>query len=68
MVSDHAEFLGVFKKMADPRSPLSNLEIAKRVTSDDQKVAFDAYSQVLNDMSAGKVDPELNNPDSYNFV
>jgi len=63
MVSDHAEFLGVFKKMADPRSPLSNLEIAKRVTSDDQKVAFDAYSQVLNDMSAGKVDPELNNPD-----
>jgi hypothetical protein len=63
MVSDHAEFLGVFKKMADPESPLSKLEIAKRVTSDDQKVAFEAYSQVLNDMSAGKVDPDLNDPD-----
>lgn len=40
MVSDHAEYLGVIPMMADPSSPLSKLEIAKRVTSDDQTVAF----------------------------
>jgi hypothetical protein len=34
-VSDHAEYLGVFSKMTDPRSPLAQLEIAKRVTSKD---------------------------------
>jgi len=32
-VSDHAEYLGVFSKMTDSSSPLSQLEIAKRVTS-----------------------------------
>ena len=63
MVSDHAEFLGVFPKMADPSSPLSKLKIAARVTSDDQVVAFQAYSDILNDMSAGKVDSALVDPD-----
>ena len=63
MVSDHAEYLGVFPKMADPSSPLNKLEIAKRVTSDDQAVAFKAYSDVLTDMSAGKPDPDLNDPE-----
>jgi hypothetical protein len=62
MVSDHAEFLGVFPKMADPSSPLSKLKIAARVTSDDQVVAFQAYSEVLNNMSAGKVDSALVDP------
>ena len=62
MVSDHAEFLGVFPKMADPSSPLSKLDIATRITSDDQLVAFQAYSDTLNDMSAGKVDPALVDP------
>ena len=62
MVSDHAEYLGVFPKMADPESPLSKLKIAARVTSNDQAVAFQAYSEVLNEMSAGRPDPELNNP------
>ena len=62
MVSDHAEYLGVFPKMADPTSPLSKLDIAARVTSDDQAVAFKAYSDVLNEMSAGRPDPDLNDP------
>jgi len=62
VVADHAEYLGVFRKMEDPDSPFSELPIAKRVTSDDQKVAFDAYSEVLNKMSAGESDPQLSNP------
>ena len=62
MVSDHAEFLGVFPKMADPSSPLSKLELAARVTSDDQAVAFKAYSDTLDGLSAGEVDPALVDP------
>jgi len=62
IVSDHAEYLGVFPKMGDPDSPLSKLPIAKRVTSDDQKVAFEAYSEVLNKMSEGESDPQLSDP------
>ena len=62
IVSDHAEYLGIFPKMEDPDSPLSKLPIAKRVTSDDQKVAFDAYSEVLNKMSEGESDPQLSDP------
>ncbi|RLQ22387.1 DUF3604 domain-containing protein [Seongchinamella sediminis] len=58
-VSDHGEFLGVFPSMEDPDSPLSKLAIAARLTSDDQKVAFDAYSETLANMSAGDVDPAL---------
>lgn len=63
IVSDHAEFLGVFKKMEDPSSPFSKLPIAKRITSDDQAEAFQAYSEVLNNMSEGKSDPGLSNPE-----
>ncbi|TXS92954.1 DUF3604 domain-containing protein [Parahaliea maris] len=62
-VSDHAEFLGVFPKMADPESPLSKHPLAPRITSDDQAVAFQAYSDTLNNMSEGKVDLELVDPD-----
>jgi hypothetical protein len=59
VVSDHAEYLGVFRKMEDPESPFSKLEIAKRITSDDEAVAFAAFGELLNKMSAGESDPEL---------
>ena len=62
MVSDHAEYLGVFGKMEDPKSPMSKHPIAKRITSDNTLVAFSAYSEVLDAMGAGKVDPSLSNP------
>ena len=35
-VSDHAEWLGVFKLMEDPDSPLSKHPIAPDITSDDR--------------------------------
>ena len=38
MVSDHAEFMGVFNQMANPDSPLSKTELAKGVTSPDANV------------------------------
>jgi len=61
-VSDHAEYLGVFQSMEDPGSPLSRLPIAARITSDDQAVAFAAFGEILNEMSAGNPDPALSDP------
>jgi Protein of unknown function (DUF3604) len=52
-VSDHAEWMGMFKLMADPDSPLSKIEFAKRVTSKDQAVAFKAFGDFLYDFSTG---------------
>ena len=61
-VSDHAEYLGVFSKMTDSSSPLSQLEIAKRVTSKDPAVAVAAYTEALNGISTRQPDPKLTDP------
>src|SRR5262245_26672953 len=61
-VSDHAEYLGVFSKMTDPTSPLSQLDIAKKVTSKDPAVAVAAYTEALNGISTRKADPNLSDP------
>jgi Protein of unknown function (DUF3604) len=61
-VSDHAEFLGVFRLMADPSSPLSKLPIAQRITSPDQNVALQAFAEVLRNFSEGQRDPRLSDP------
>jgi hypothetical protein len=61
-VSDHAEMMGVFPRMADPESPLSELPLAKRITSADPNEAMQAFAEVLRDFSAGEVDPALTDP------
>ncbi|WP_082316528.1 DUF3604 domain-containing protein [Mangrovimonas sp. ST2L15] len=58
-VSDHAEYMGVFKKMEDPESPFSKLPIAKRITSDDVSVSFAAFAEVLDGMNKGVPQDEL---------
>lgn len=62
VVSDHAEYLGVFRRMEDPESPFAKLEIAKRITSDDEAERFAAFAEILNKMSAGESDPDLSDP------
>ena len=62
MVSDHAEFMGVFNQMANPDSPLSKHELAKGVTSTDANTRLQTFAGILRDMSAGKRDPALENP------
>ena len=62
MVSDHAEFMGVFNQMANPDSPLSKTELAKGVTSPDANVRMQTFAGILRDMSAGKRDPQLSDP------
>ena len=62
-VSDHAEWLGVFKLMEDPGNPLSKLPLAKSITSADQNTRMQAFATVLRDFSMGKADPALNDPE-----
>ena len=57
MVSEHAEFMGVFNQMANPDSPLSKNELAKGVTSPDPATRMATFTNILRDMSAGKRDP-----------
>ncbi|MCB1676613.1 MAG: DUF3604 domain-containing protein [Halioglobus sp.] len=61
-VSDHAEWMGVFKEMANPDSPLSRHPLAPRITSRNPNEAMQAFAQVLREFSAGKRDPALNDP------
>ncbi|WP_053990584.1 DUF3604 domain-containing protein [Mangrovimonas sp. TPBH4] len=62
-VSDHAEYMGVFKKMEDPESPFSKLPIAKRITSDDASESFAAFAEVLDGMNKGVPQDELTDAD-----
>jgi hypothetical protein len=59
MVSDHAEYMGVFNQMQDPSNPLSKTKIGKGVTDPDPNVRLQTFAMVLRDMSAGKIDPAL---------
>ena len=52
-VSDHAEWMGMFKMMADPTTEISKLDFAKRVTSEDPAIAFKAFGDFLYDFSTG---------------
>jgi hypothetical protein len=61
-VSDHAEMMGVFPLMADPKSPLAKHPMAARVTSQDPNEAMQAFAEILRDMSAGKLDPAFTDP------
>jgi hypothetical protein len=61
-VSDHAEYMGVFRLMADPESPLGKSDLARRVTSKEPGVAMQAFAEVLREMSAGHSRPELTDP------
>jgi len=61
-VSDHAEWLGVFKEMENPESALSRHPMAARITSTDPNVRLQAFAEVLREFSAGKVDESLLDP------
>jgi hypothetical protein len=62
MVSDHAEYMGVFNQMANPDSPLSKHPMASRVLSTDQNTAMQAFAEILRNKSEGRADPALNDP------
>lgn len=64
-VSDHAEWLGVFKLMEDPTNSLSEHPLAAEITGEDQNRRMQAFAKFLRDYSMGKTDPDpaLNNPE-----
>jgi hypothetical protein len=62
-VSDHAEMMGVFPRMRDPESPLSQHPMAARVLSEEQNEAMQAFAEILRDFSAGEVDPAFTDPE-----
>ena len=61
-VSDHAEWLGVFKQMEEPAAAISKHPLAPLITSPDQNTAMQAFAKVLRDFSSGKRDPALEDP------
>ena len=50
-VSDHAEWLGVFKMMEEPASAISKHPLAPLITSPDPNTAMQAFATVLRDFS-----------------
>ena len=62
-VSDHAEYLGAFSLMADPAHPFSELELAARVTSDDDVLALGAYTEVNDQVSNGVMRDDIGDPE-----
>ncbi len=62
MVSDHAEYMGIFNQMGDPNSPLSKHPLAAGVTSSDANTRLQTFAGILRDMSTGQRDPALSDP------
>jgi len=63
-ITDHSEYYGVFKNMADPKSPLSKSDFAKRLASSNpkevQQAAIDIISTTLTGIPVKEfVDPKL---------
>lgn len=63
-ITDHSEYYGVFKNMADPKSPLSKNPFAKLMASKDPKVVQKAAVDIIatiaaNDPVKAFIDPVL---------
>lgn len=63
-ITDHSEYYGVFKNMADPDNPLSKNPLAAKINSDDQQVVNDTTTEILATILAGQpiedfIDPKL---------
>ncbi len=55
-VTDHSEFMGVLRAMADPDSPLSKLDIAKRVNDPDVGVSVSAFYDIVKARREGNAE------------
>jgi hypothetical protein len=63
-ITDHSEYYGVFKNMADPKSPLSKNPFAKRMASSDPKEVQQAAIDIISTIAASDpvkafIDPKL---------
>jgi hypothetical protein len=66
-VTDHAEYLGVFPQLSDPKSELSQKlkdnDLVKMIMSGDEKKGDEAFAKLAVGVVANKPDPNFNNPE-----
>ena len=62
-VTDHAEYMGVLKKMIQPEHPFFNLDIAQQIRSEDPQVSLNAFATIGVSISRNTPFKELNQED-----
>jgi len=62
-VTDHAEYMGVLKKMIDPSHPFFNLPVAKEVRDPDPRISLTAFAEIGISISRNQPFKELNQED-----
>ncbi|MFM7273039.1 MAG: DUF3604 domain-containing protein, partial [Gammaproteobacteria bacterium] len=62
-VTDHSEYMGVMRELADPASALSALPIAQRFRASDPAAAQGALTDIVGTLNSGKPLEELLNPE-----
>ena len=66
-VTDHAEYLGVFPQLTDPKSELAQKlkdnEMVKMMMSGDPKKGDEAFAKLAVGVVANKPDPNFNDPE-----
>ena len=72
-ITDHSEYYGVFKNMADPKSPLSKTDFAKRLASSDPKQVQAAAIDIIATIAAHDpvkdfIDPKLLKSNWQDFI
>ncbi|MBI3795625.1 MAG: DUF3604 domain-containing protein, partial [Deltaproteobacteria bacterium] len=58
-VTDHSEYMGVIRMLADPNSPLSSSSLASGVTSSDLQVRTKTFRELANMIAESKPIPEF---------
>jgi len=58
-VTDHSEYLGVIRALADPNSPLAGTTWAAGVTSPDPQVRVKTLQDLVKTLATGKAVPEF---------
>ena len=62
-VSDHAEYMGVFRQMLDKDNPLSQSALAETITSTDKAVSQKSFLKIVGSMSFSWPYEELIEPE-----
>ena len=67
-VTDHSEFMGVLRSMAEPNSPLARLPIVGKVTDPDVDVSMGAFNDIVTANLAGRSQSVLGDPQDWQGV
>ena len=71
-VTDHAEYMGVFRQFLDPKSEVmtkaKDNPIVKMILSGDEKKGEEAFAKVAVTLTENKPDPDFNDPEIIKSV